>query len=570
MQFRAFTVTMFLGATLRINMRTPRAARLRALRFSSIDAAKVTPPSPRYARNVAWTLLGSGAVGVGYLGWAESHGNRQIVGLSDEGLPRTYQPGEIQEYWDKHPNIALARVVTIGCTILPFLSRLLSTNYLTSDMENESVKQDYAIEFRHLLTKLGPTFIKFGQMLSIRPDVLPPIAVYELQKLCDSVPAFPTRTAIQMVEKELGISDVTSVLDGLEEDAIPIAAASLGQVYKCRIKATGETIALKVQRPDMLRAVSLDLYLLRKYAHFVEGFKSYLMEKGLFAKRKSYDVELLDTFASASYLELDYVKEGTNQEFVQEHLVPKIGKDKMHVPSVFWKFTSRKVLASEFINGIQLAKSDKDTIRRLIPVGVKIYLTQLLDIGFFHSDPHPGNLLVDEYGRLVLIDFGLCATVAQPDTKGMTSAIVHLMTGDVDNLVTDAIHLGFLPSDVDRNNLLPVLQRVFDEAKLKDEIKNSLLNGAGGAVSYRSVERRKRFGAISKDLNSIFFEFPFTVPNYFALITRALIVLEGIALTGDPQFDIFRASYPYARSRAIHVFGFKNTAKILGAQMAME
>merc|ERR1711907_622320 len=144
-----------------------------------------------------------------------------------------------------------------------------------------------------------------------------------------------------------------------------------------------------------------------------------------------------------------------------------------------------------------------------------------------------------------------------------TSAIVHLMTGDVDKLVTDAINLGFLPGDVDRNRLLPVLQRVFDEAKLKEEIKNSLSNNGTGGVLYRSVERRKRFGAISKDLSSIFFEFPFTVPNYFALITRALIVLEGIALTGDPQFDIFQASYPYARQRAVQTFGLQNVVTIL-------
>ena len=532
-------------------------------RFLSVARAAV--PRRPLARRF---LVGSGLFclgGTASLFWIEQSAREEFYQLNDEALPRVYDAKKIQTFWDEHPKLAIARVFSIGRKVVPFVGRFLYLNYATSQLDSETAQQELAVEFRTLLQNLGPTFIKFGQMLSIRPDVLPPVAVYELQKLCDSVPAYPTRLAREMLKRELQLDDMDAVLEGIEETSVPIAAASLGQVYRVQIKSTGEWVALKIQRPDMLCTVSLDLYLLRKYAQATEQFKTLLYKTGFFAARRGYDVELLDTFAFASYSELDYAEEGKNQEFLAKELIPKIGENKMHVPFVHWSLSSRKVLASEFIDGLQLAKSDKKTINALIPVGVQIYLTQLLDLGFFHSDPHPGNLLVDKRGRLVLIDFGLCANVAQPDTKSMTSAIVHLMTGDVERLLDDAIRLGFLPEDVDKVKLLPALEKIFHDAKLKDEVTAAMTDAAGASPRYRSVERRKRFGAISKDLNHVFFSFPFTVPSYFALITRALIVLEGIALTGDPAFDIFHASYPYARSRAVDVFGFHNTMKILGA-----
>ena len=158
-------------------------------------------------------------------------------------------------------------------------------------------------------------------------------------------------------------------------------------------------------------------------------------------------------------------------------------------------------------------------------------------------------------GRLALIDFGLCAEVPLPDTRAMTLAIVHLMQGDVPELVNDAINLGFLPNDVDKDKLLPALQKIFDDAQLamKEEIESK----------YKAVaSRRKKFMSVSNDLNLVFFKYPFLVPDYFALITRAMIVLEGIAVTGDPEFDLFNSAYPYAFKRAISLFGLGNLSEI--------
>jgi len=320
----------------------------------------------------------------------------------------------------------------------------------------------------------------------------------------------------------------------------------------------------------MIRAVSLDLFLLRKYTKFVEASKGFLMRQGILAQRDQYDVKLLDSFAAASYLELDYNHEAANQQRFIEEFANRM-EDTLYIPPVYWKHTARKVLTTEWVHGKQLAKSSADVIERLTPVGVKCFLAQLLETGFFHGDPHPGNLLVrEDDGRLVLIDFGLCATVAQPDTESMTATIVHLMEGDVKGLLKDAVQLGFLPEDVDRSKLLPVLQNIFDEARIQAEKELvEIENPAPGQSKYTAMaSRRKKFSVISEDLNQVFFEFPFLVPDYFALITRALIVLEGIAVTGDPGFDIFQAAYPYARSRAHKLFGYSNLAQIATAKIA--
>ena len=191
-------------------------------------------------------------------------------------------------------------------TIAPFLFKMLWHNYIVpadSAEEKVQLQKEQAVEFRCLLQELGPCFIKFGQMLSIRPDVLPPVVVYELQKLCDSVPAFPTPKAIEVLRAELGVDDIADVYLDLDNHSVPIAAASLGQVYRCRLASDpSQYVAVKVQRPDMIRTVSLDLFLLRKYAEAVDSVKSIVYFLGLAVKRKSYDIQLLDTFANASYV----------------------------------------------------------------------------------------------------------------------------------------------------------------------------------------------------------------------------------------------------------------------------
>ena len=164
----------------------------------------------------------------------------------------------------------------------------------------------------------------------------------------------------------------------------------------------------------------------------------------MITNQRPFDVALLDTFAAASLFELDYLHEAQNQERFRTELVARL-QDRVYIPRVYHDHTTTRVLVSEWISGEKLAASHPSVIDRLTPVGVECFLIQILEFGYFHADPHPGNLLVTKDGKLALIDFGLCAEVPLPDTKNITLAIVHLMQGDVGGLILDAIALGFLP-----------------------------------------------------------------------------------------------------------------------------
>ncbi len=185
------------------------------------------------------------------------------------------------------------------------------------------------------MTELGPCFVKLGQALSIRPDILPNAVLLELQKLCDAVPSFPNEVAMEVMRQELG-RDPKEVFQDLDDSTEPIAAASLGQVYRLRLKSDSSVVAVKVQRPDMAEAILKDLYILRNMARVVEKVKS------IVTYQRPYDVALIDTFAEASLLELDYLNEAENQEKFIKDLVPKMG-GQVYVPKVYKQFTTRKV-----------------------------------------------------------------------------------------------------------------------------------------------------------------------------------------------------------------------------------
>jgi len=315
----------------------------------------------------------------------------------------------------------------------------------------------------------------------------------------------------------------------------------LGQVYKCRLKSSGQEVAVKVQRPDMRAAVSLDLLLIRAAYGFYDKITAVL------TNQKPFHVALVDTFGAASYQELDYINESENQQRFQAALA---NFQHIKVPNVIPTHTSRRVLTTEWIDGEKLANAEPDVINELVPVGVECFLFQLLNMCFFHSDPHPGNLFVQN-GKLVILDFGLCADIPLPDAKNLTTTFLHLMCADLDGLLDDLVDLGFLDSgDLQTESIKQALRGVLDSGVLQ--------NGATTDV------RRKRLQTVSNELNTIFFEMPFSVPEYFALITRALLTLEGIALTGDRNFDIFEAAYPYIVNHAVNIFGYSTVLSLVG------
>ena len=290
----------------------------------------------------------------------------------------------------------------------------------------------------------------------------------------------------------------------------------------------------------MLQSFSLDLYLLQLWGVALDGLFTTV------TKQAAYHEALFDTFSRGSYYELDYEHEAANQmEFKREFARRNC---KVKIPSVYTKYTTRRVLVTEWIEGTKLADAPQERIRELIPIGVELFLIQLLDFGRFHADPHPGNIYVtdDDQGTLCLLDFGLCSDIDENARRAMTKAIVHLLTGDFDSLVAeDAKELGFLPEDMDTEELKPILKTILTKGLLES---GSNLHA-----------RKRKLMDISNELNDIFFKYPFSVPPFFALVTRGLGLLEGIALSGDPDFDIFQASLPYARRRAVALLGSRRT-----------
>ena len=297
------------------------------------------------------------------------------VGMSIDGdfLPYEYNPQVLKDFFKKRPFAIATRIFQLASVGGGVFFNTALDALLGRVKDNPELEVKRAIELRDIITSLGPFFIKLGQALSIRPDVLSPRAMVELQKLCDKVPAFDSKIAFETIEEELGrtVDDLFS-----EITPEPVAAASLGQVYKATLRDTGEVVAVKVQRPAVLETVSLDLYLARELGLFARNFPA-LVER-------LDPVALLDEFAFRFYQELDYNLECENGLKIREQMsvLPNVV-----IPNNYPQYTSRRVHVAEWVEGEKLSQSKADDVGALVNLGVITYLTQLLEYGFFHADP---------------------------------------------------------------------------------------------------------------------------------------------------------------------------------------
>lgn len=339
----------------------------------------------------------------------------------EEGLPRTYDKVAIEKYWNKERNALNQRWGQFVQKAIPFFSRLV-TLYIRDGQIAETEIPALSRQARLDLQDLGPTFIKAGQMMSVRPDVLPPATLLELEKLQDAVEPFDTFVAKQVIETELGGPLANFFLDISEQ---PVAAASLAQVYRATL-LDGTAVAVKVQRPDVLATVSKDLYVLRRAAEVFNG----LVQRFAPQQRTNY-VALLNEWAIGFYTELDFANEAFNQQRLRQSLLER-NITSVVVPQVYEHLCTRRVLVSAWIEGRKLSECSKETIAQVTPAAQEAFLTQLFDLGFFHADPHPGNLLVPHdpslynNAQVALIDCGLMATIQQEDRDNMISAVIHL------------------------------------------------------------------------------------------------------------------------------------------------
>mmetsp|Transcript_51116 Transcript_51116/g.119711 ORF Transcript_51116/g.119711 Transcript_51116/m.119711 type:complete len:823 (-) Transcript_51116:164-2632(-) len=445
--------------------------------------------------------------------------------VDEDGLPLVYSVERINTYWEAEQGALVERWTRFLGISTPFVTRFFFSLLNGKLWEDE---KDLAKQAVDNLTELGPTFVKLGQVLSIRPDVLPPTTMKELARLQDNIETFPSEEARALVEKEIGNS-----IDELFSSftAEPVAAASLAQVYRAVLRETGEEVAVKVQRPGALETVSKDLYVLRRLADVVQP----LIQR--FTADETDYIALTETFAEGLYTELDFRNEAFNalrmEDLMSETLSPET-REQLIIPKPLLDYTTRRVMVSRWVNGTKLSLLPPDEIKRLIVIGQEVFLTQLLTAGFFHGDPHPGNLLMIEdgpdAGKLCLLDFGLVARVPEDARDIIVSSVVHLGTQNFDALISDFVALGFLTDDVDRSFLIPLLNKIL----------RPYLRG-GGAQSLKGLN----FQSLSADLLKVNLEVRFSIPPYVSLLARSVATLEGLALKGDPNYQIVAQAYPF-------------------------
>ncbi|XP_057810361.1 uncharacterized protein LOC131024844 [Salvia miltiorrhiza] len=423
------------------------------------------------------------------------------------------------------PFLAVYRAATISFYVL----KLAIWRFFVRDMNKRSVK------FREMLIRLGPFYIKLGQALSTRPDILPKVYCQELAKLQDQIPPFPTDVAIKSIESQLGMP-VSKLFADISKE--PVAAASLGQVYKAHLHS-GELVAVKVQRPGMSHLLTLDALLFNMIGGQLKRF----------AKARKDLLVAVNEMVRHMFEEIDYILEGQNAERFAALYGCKPYSEEAHskdtvahqqvigikVPKIYWNLTRKAVLTMEWLDGIKL--TDNNRLRdaclnrkQLIDEGLYCSLRQLLEVGFFHADPHPGNLVATADGSLAYFDFGMMGDIPRHYRVGLIRVLVHFVNRDSLGLANDFLSLGFLPEGIDVHSVSDALNASFGDG----------------------IRLSQDFQGIMSQLYDVMYDFNFSLPPDYALVIRALGSLEGTAKVLDPGFKVVESAYPFVIGRLLN------------------
>ena len=439
------------------------------------------------------------------------------------GAAPRYDPDADLRWLIVRPWIWISRLTEV----ISRLGWLAITLVAQSSSPDPRVQQKLARSILSTLSALGPCFIKVGQALSTRPDLVKREWIEELTRLQDDLPAFPHGVALDLIETELGAPAQQLFA---EFPDFPVAAASLGQVYRARLH-DGRWVAVKVQRPNLPFVMRRDLVIIRSLAVLIAPVLPLNLGFGLGA--------IIDEFGTTLFEEIDYRREADNAErfaaLFADH--PEVT-----VPEVNRSLSSRRVLSTQWIEGTKLQNRRELEANHLDPAalirtGVIAGLQQLLEFGYFHADPHPGNLfalhgVTRGLGHVAYVDFGMMDSISDADRLTLTGAVVHLINRDFEALARDFVTLGFLKPNADLGPIVPALAEVLGGA-LGENVGNF------------------NFKAITDRFSELMYDYPFRVPARFALIIRAVVSQEGLAMRLDPDFRIIRVAYPYVARRLL-------------------
>jgi len=425
--------------------------------------------------------------------------------------------------WNREKYSSRRRFVDIWSFVLTLLFKLWLYNKSWSypggvtEAKQTARRKTQAVWIRNTLLDLGPTFIKVGQLFSTRADIFPVEYVEELAKLQDKVPAFSYEQVESIIEQELG-KKIPELFQNFEP--IPLAAASLGQVHKA-VLHSGEAVVVKVQRPGLKKLFEIDLQILK-------GITRYFQNHPKWGKGRDW-LGIYEECCRILWEEIDYLNEGRNADTFRRNFR---GYDWVKVPKIYWRYTTSRVLTLEYVPGIKISQYealeaaglDRKTIARQ---GAQAYLLQLLNSGFFHADPHPGNIAISPDGSLIFYDFGMMGQIKSNIREGLMQTLFGIAQKDGDRVVQSLIDLG-------------AIAPVDDMGPVRRSVQYMLDNFMDKPFENQSV------AAISDDLYEIAYNQPFRFPATFTFVMRAFSTLEGVGKGLDPEFNFMEVAKPYA------------------------
>jgi len=491
-----------------------------------------------------------------------------IVG-KEPYLRGQYDPDLARQYYSRRPMLVIRRALQLFRLSNNFLFSLLFDKYVLRDTERNVDKR--ANDLLELIQKIGPTAIKVGQALSVRSDLISEAYANKLSELQDNVPPFPSDQAEKLLKEELGNN--FRLLKKIDLKS-PVASASIGQVYRgfAEIKNGDQVemkeVAVKVQRPNGLAEIALDLFIVREFAPYYQKITG-----------TASDLQgLASEWGRGFIAELTYIGEAENTKRFNAEMKKK-GLDAVVAPTVIDELSSNRVLTTEWVQGNRLDRSDEDDFARLCGIALNAYLVMLLETGVLHCDPHPGNLLRTEDGKLCILDFGMTLDVPSTLQYSLLEFISHLTSENYDDVPKDLINLQFLKEEkadllIKTGALEPlyyflrqaneggggskVRERIYEEYREKypgaeDEELRTYMRAEMKAQSEAIAEKASAVTGITMKVEDLqrTNQDAFKIPEWFLYTSRAFLTLEGISLQADSDFSIIKSCFPYVAKRLI-------------------
>jgi len=510
------------------------------------------------------------------------------TGHKNENVPyleASYDPAAAEIFFKSRPLASAQRLAQLVTKSGGFIASTMLDKKL--DREDDShIIDKRSKELLELVTALGPTFIKVGQALSTRTDLLPARYASGLTKLQDAVPPFSAEVGRAMIEDELGIR-IDDVFSSLSLE--PVASASIGQVYRGTLRESGEDVAVKVQRPRVLENVALDIFMMRSLAPLW---------------KKSQDVNtdlvgLVDAWGEGFVNELDYRDEAKATKAFSAAMKER-GLGSVFAPEVVDELSNVHVLTTKWVDGERLASSDAEDVPRLCGVALNAYLTMLLDTGTLHCDPHPGNLLRTPDGKLCILDWGMVIQVPQDLQLSLLEFIANLNAENYEEVPNDLVKLSFVPADkleelrdsgltfaissmlklageggpkgamkrmvsqnkekfasqlsefddIDSPEATKLRQKLFREDWQKQMAEDSMMrsgdDSSSNAMTSTTADLTMKIEQMQQENTDVF-----AIPDYFIYMSRAFATLEGIGLSSNEDYSILSECFPYLAKRLL-------------------